>query len=222
MPAATTATCMPPTHNAGNNSEKTKAMITNAVMENMLKRRSIRRFRQEQISEEELDAILEAGLYAPCAGGCQGTIFVVSQDNDTNEKLGRIKKAHFHGRMSTPDAYVSKEQPSIADDASISNAFYDAPTVITIFAPKKFLYAESDACVAAENMLLAATSLGVGSCYIGSAWDSFDDPFGREILLKWGVRTDYYAVLHVLLGYPKDRMDDIKAKPRKDGRVIRA
>lgn len=122
--------------------------------------------------------------------------------------------------MSTVDVYVSKEQPSIADDASIKNAFYDAPTVVTLFAPRKFLYAESDACVAAENMLLAATSLGIGSCYIGSAWDSFDDPFGHETLQLWGVRTDYYAVLHVLLGYPKDPMDEIKARPRKGERLI--
>ena len=196
-------------------------MTNNTVIENMLKRRSIRRFRQEQICEEALETILQAGLYAPSAGGRQGVLFVVSQDKETNEKLGRIKKAHFHGRMSTSDVYISKEQPSIADDASIKNAFYDAPTVITLFTPKRFLYAESDACVAAENMLLAATSLGIGSCYIGSAWDSFDDPFGHETLRKWGVRTDYYAVLHVLLGYPKDPMETIKAKARKEGRIIR-
>lgn len=196
-------------------------MITNAVTENMMKRRAIRRFKPEQITEEELDTILNAGLYAPSAGGRQGVLFVVSQDAETNSRLGRIKKTHFHGRMSTPEAYVSKDQPSIADDASISNAFYDAPTVVTLFAPKKFLYAESDACVAAENLLLAATSLGIGSCYIGAAWESFDDPFGHETLLKWGMRTDYYAVLHVLLGYPQDDMAAIKAKPRKEGRVIR-
>lgn len=196
-------------------------MITNVIIKNMLERRSVRRFRPEQISEEELDTILQAGLYAPSAGGRQGVLFVVSQDTETNERLGRIKKAHFHGRMSTAEVYISKEQPSIADDASIKSAFYGAPTVVTLFAPKRFLYAESDACVAAENMLLAATSLGIGSCYIGSAWDSFDDPFGHEILQKWNVRTDYYAVLHILLGYPLDDMAAIKSKPRKEGRVLR-
>lgn len=88
------------------------------------------------------------------------------------------------------------------------------------FCSQEVLYAESDACVAAENMLLAATSLGIGSCYIGSAWDSFDNPFGHETLQRWGVRTDYYAVLHVLLGHPKDPMDEIKARPRKGERLI--
>lgn len=195
-------------------------MINNEVIENMLKRRTIRRFSDKQISEEELETILQAGMYAPSAGGRQGVLFVVSQDAETNERLGRIKKAHFHGKMSTNEVYISKEQPSIADDASIKSAFYDAPTVVTLFAPKRFLYAESDACVAAENMLLAATSLGVASCYIGSAWDSFDDPFGHETLIRWGVRTDYYGVLHVLLGYPKEG-SVASAKPRKEGRIIR-
>lgn len=65
-------------------------------------------------------------------------------------------------------------------------------------------------------------SLGVGSCYIGSAWDSFDDPFGHATLRRWGVRTDYYAVLHVVLGYLEGPMGGIKARPRKEERVIRA
>lgn len=197
-------------------------MIRNEVIDTILKRRTIRRFAPGQISEDELSAILSAGLHAPSAGGRQGVLFVVSQDGETNGRLGRIKRAHFHGRMSTADAYVSKDQPSIADDASIGNAFYDAPTVVTLFAPRKFLYAESDACVAAENMLLAATSLGVGSCYVGAAWETFDDPFGHETLRAWGVRTDYYAVAHVLLGYPREPMEGIKPRPRKAGRVIRA
>ncbi|MCB9017177.1 MAG: nitroreductase family protein [Prevotellaceae bacterium] len=127
---------------------------------------------------------------------------------------------HFAGRRSTADVYISKDQPSIADDATIQSAFYGAPTVVTLFAPKNFLYSESDACVAAENMMLAATSLGVASCYIGSAWDSFDDPFGHQTLIDWNVRTDYYAVLHVLLGYSLTE-EMPKPKPRKEGRVIR-
>ena len=171
--------------------------------------------------DNKVDNILPFQREVSLTTFCEGVLFVVSQDTETNERLGRIKKAHFHGRMSTAEVYISKEQPSIADDASIKSAFYGAPTVVTLFAPKRFLYAESDACVAAENMLLAATSLGIGSCYIGSAWDSFDDPFGHEILQKWNVRTDYYAVLHILLGYPLDDMAAIKSKPRKEGRVLR-
>ncbi len=193
--------------------------MRNAVMENILTRRTIRRFRSEQITEEELQTVLEAGMYAPSAGGRQGVLFVVSQDRETNEKLGRIKKNNTNVKMSTDTVYISKEQPSIADDPTIVSAFYDAPTVITLFVPKDFLYGPYDASAAAENMLLAAHSIGLGGCYIGSAWDSFRDVYGQETLKKWNIRTDYYAVIHVLLGYPKDEQAP-KGKARKEGRII--
>ena len=193
--------------------------MINAVMENILTRRTIRRFRSEQITEEELQTVLEAGMYAPSAGGRQGVLFVVSQDRETNEKLGRIKKNNTNVKMSTDTIYISKEQPSIADDPTIVSAFYDAPTVITLFVPKDFLYGPYDASAAAENMLLAAHSIGLGGCYIGSAWDSFRDAFGQETLIKWNIRTDYYAVIHVLLGYPKEEQAP-KGKVRKEGRII--
>ena len=194
--------------------------MTNAVLENMMTRRTIRRFKEEQISEEELQAVLDAGMYAPSAGGRQGVLFVVSQNREMNEKLGRIKRNNSTVKMSTDTVYISKEQPSIADDPNIFNAFYDAPTVITLFVPKNFLFAPYDASAAAENMLLAAHSIGLGGCYIGSAWESFADPYGQEVLREWNIRTDYFAALHVLLGYPKDEQAP-KAKARKDGRIIR-
>lgn len=194
--------------------------MTNEVLETIRTRRTIRRFLNKQICEEELQAVLAAGLYAPSAGGRQGVLFVVSQEKESNEKLGKIKRSNSHVKMSTDTAYISKEQPSIADDANIANAFYDAPTVITLFVPRNFLYAPYDASAAAENMLLAAHSIGLGGCYIGSAWESFADPFGQEVLEKWNIRTDYYAALHVLLGYPKEKQAP-KGKARKDGRIIR-
>ena len=194
--------------------------MTNEVLENMMTRRTIRRFREEQISEEELQAVLVAGMYAPSAGGRQGVLFVVSQNREMNEKLGRIKRNNSTVKMSTDNVYISKEQPSIADDPNIFNAFYDAPTVITLFVPKNFLFGPYDASAAAENMLLAAHSIGLGGCYIGSAWESFADPYGQDVLREWNIRTDYFATLHVLLGYPKDEQAP-KAKARKDGRIIR-
>ena len=190
------------------------------ILKQILHRRTIRRFRDEQIKEEELRQILEAGMYAPCAGGRQGVLFVVSQDREVNQRLGKIKRANFQPKMATATAYVSKEQPSIADDASIKNAFYDAPTVVTLFAPKDFLFAKEDAAMAAENMMLAADALGIGSCYIGAGWLAFADPFGQEILKKWAVREDNFAVAQVLLGYPLDEQHP-KPKPRKEDRIFR-
>lgn len=193
----------------------------NAVMETILHRRAIRRFDPRQIGEAALEQILQAGLYAPSAGGRQGVLFAVCQDREVNRRLGRIKRANSHPRMATADSFVSREQPSIADDPKLTNAFYDAPTVITLFAPKDFLFSAEDCAAAAENMMLAADTLGIGSCYIGQGWTAFDDPCGREILKKWNVRPDYYAVTQLLLGYPREGDPHPAPKPRREGRVLR-
>lgn len=123
--------------------------------------------------------------------------------------------------MATATSYVSKEQPSIADDPHLTNAFYDAPTVITFFASKNFLFAAEDCAVAAENMMLMADSLGIGSCYIGQGWTAFDDPYGQKILQSWNIRPDYYALMQLLLGYPREEDNHPTAKPRKKGRILR-
>ena len=193
----------------------------NEVMETSLHRRAIRRFRTKQVEESALQQILKAGLYAPSAGGRQGVIFAVCQDRAVNDRLGRIKRANSSPRMATAASYVSREQPSIADDPNLKNAFYDAPTVITMFAPKEFLFSAEDCAAAAENMMLAADSLGLGSCYIGQGWTAFADPYGQEILQQWGIRADYYAVMQLLLGYPKEGDCHPAPKPRKENRVLR-
>lgn len=193
----------------------------NETIQTILHRRAIRRFDTKQIDEELLQQILQAGLYAPSAGGKQGVIFAVCQDKEVNGRLGRIKRANSNPHMATAANYVSKEQPSIADDPKLTNAFYDAPTVITMFAPKNFLFSVDDCAVAAENMMLAADSLGVGACYIGQGWTAFADIYGQEILRKWGIRTDYYAVMQLLLGYPRPGDKHPDAKPRKNDRILR-
>ena len=195
--------------------------MKNAVMETILHRRSIRRFAAGQIEEAALQQILQAGLYAPSAGGRQGVLFAVCQDREVNERLGRIKRANSRPRMATADSYVSREQPSIADDPGLKNAFYDAPTVITLFAPKDFLFAAEDCAAAAENMMLAADALGVGSCYIGQGWTAFADPYGQEILRRWDIRAGYRAVMQLLLGYPREGDPHPTPKPRHEGRVLR-
>ena len=192
----------------------------NEVMNTILHRRSIRRFDSRQIEESALQEILQAGLYEPSAGGRQDVIFAVCQDREINERLGRIKRANSHPRMATATSYVSREQPSIADDPKLTNAFYDAPTVITFFAPKQFLFSVDDCAVAAENMMLAADALGIGSCYIGQGWPAFADPYGQEVLKNWRIPTDHYAVMQLVLGYPREGDRHPTPKPRKKDRVL--
>ena len=170
----------------------------NELMNTILHRRAIRRYEEAQIEEDVLQQILQAGLYAPSAGGRQGVIFAISQNKSVNERLGRIKRANSNPKMATETSYVSKEQPSIADDPNIE-----------------------DCAVAAENMMLVADCLGVGSCYIGAGWTAFADPFGQEILQEWGIDKNYYAVMQLLLGYPKKDDKHPIPKARREGRVLR-
>ena len=193
----------------------------NEIIKCIKHRRTIRRFQEKQIEKTVLKTILEAGLYAPSAGGRQGVLMVVCQDKEVNERLGKIKRCNMNPGMSTATNYISKDQPSIADDAGITNAFYDAPTVITLFAPKDFLFATEDCAVVAENMMLAADALSVGSCYLGAGWQAFADPYSQKILKKWKIRTDYYAVMQLLLGYPKEEDKHPEPKARKDNRILR-
>lgn len=190
-------------------------------MEAILHRRSIRRFSQRQLEEAALEQILSAGLYAPSAGGRQGPLLAVCQDRETNLLLGKNKRAHSRPRMASGGNYVSREQPSIADDPALTDAFYGAPTVVTLFGPRGFLFAPEDCAAAAENMMLAADALGVGSCYIGQGWTAFAGPAGQEALARWGIRPDYYAVAQLLLGYPRAGDPHPAPKPRRAGRVLR-
>ncbi|MBR1448950.1 MAG: nitroreductase family protein, partial [Prevotella sp.] len=112
--------------------------------------------------------------------------------------------------------YVSNEQPSIIDDPTIKSGFYGAPTVCVIFAQANFLYSIPDAFCCAENMVLAATELGISSCIIARGEETFNSDYGHQLMYQWGVPHGYVARCFVLLGYCKG--DYPKEKPRKPGR----
>ena len=69
--------------------------------------------------------------------------------------------------------------------------------------------------------MLAADALGIGSCYIGQGWTAFADPFGQETLQSWGIPATHYAVMQLLLGYPRQGDGHPAPKPRTAGRVRR-
>jgi nitroreductase len=190
----------------------------NETIQRIRNRRTIRRYKLEQIAEQELSAILDAGLHAPNAGGGQSAVIVACQDAALNEELGRLSRAAETniGPNATP---VSSEQPSIRDDPSLKSGFYGAPTVLTLFAPKENYNLTGDCFVAAENMVIAAWSLGIGSCIVGRAASAFSTVRGREIQAAWGLSDEYEARLHVTLGYPVGGTPSYK--PRKENRVIR-
>lgn len=192
----------------------------NEILQIMKTRHAIRRFQDKQLDDATLNAILEAGLYAPSAGNNQYSRIVVCQDSEVNEKLGRINRwMMFKGKEPASVAHaISADQPSIQDDFTIMSGYYGAPTVLTIFT-RGGQYASADGAMIAANIWLAAHALGVGACYIGRTEEVFATEYGMEMRKAWGVPDDMVPVCNVLLGYregpaPHD-------KPRKEGRILR-
>lgn len=179
-------------------------------------RRSIRKYEDRQIPREDLEKIIEAGLYAPNAGGGQRSMIVALRDPKLTEAVGKMNVGKLD-RSRLSGNFVSKEQPSIIDDPSIKSGFYGAPTVCVIFAQGNFMYSIPDSFCCAENMVLAATELGISSCIIARGEETFDSDYGHKLMYDWGVPLGYVARCFVLLGYCKG--DYPAEKPRKPGRV---
>lgn len=189
----------------------------NKVIANIIERRTIRHYKTGQISKEELQQILNAGLYAATAGGRQSPVILVCQDKNLNEQIGRLNRSLFGKANSDGIHFVSEIQKSIADDDSIKSAFYGAPTVITLFAPEQWIYGIHDCTSVAINMSIAAWSLGIGSCYVSRAEETFKTELGKRIKLQAGIDDYYTARVHLCLGYPLGEIG--KAKPRKQERI---
>ncbi len=185
------------------------------LLELMKYRRSIRKYQDKQISREDLEKIIEAGTYAPSAGGGQRSIIVGVKNAELAEKIGRLNVANFD-RSRLSGSYVSADQPSIIDDPTMKSGFYGAPAVCVVFAAKNFLYSVPDAFCCAENMVLMATALGISSCIVARGEETFDNEIGAEILRDWGIPENYVARCFVLLGYCEGEYPH--TKPRKANR----
>ena len=185
------------------------------LFELMKYRRSIRKYQDKQISKLDLEKIIEAGIYAPNAGGGQRSIILGIHNQELAEKIGQLNLARFD-RSKLSGSYVSKEQPSVIDDSSIKSGFYGAPTVCVVFAQKNFLYSIPDAFCCAENMVLMATELGISSCIIARGEETFDNEIGAAFLQEWEIPANYIARCFVLLGYCDGEYP--QAKPRKENR----
>ena len=189
------------------------------LLDLMKYRRSIRKYSDVQIPKEDLQKILDAGAYAPNAGGGQRSMIVAVHNRELTEQIGIMNLAKFD-RSKLIGSYVSKEQPSVIDDTSIKNGFYGAPTVCIIFTPRNFLYGIPDAFCIAENMVLEATNLGISSCMVARGEETFDNDFGRELLKKWEIPDEWIARCFVLLGYSDGEYPTGKARKIERIKII--
>jgi nitroreductase len=186
------------------------------LMDIVKARHSIRKYTDEQIKREDLEKILEAGNFAPNAGGGQRSMMVAIHNKELATHVGKMNMANFD-RTHLAGSYVSKEQPSTIDDPSIKNGFYDAPTVICIFAQSNFMFCTADAFCMAENMILQATELGIASCIISRGYETFDSEEGQRLMKEWEVPEGYSCQGFVILGYIDGEQPH--SKPRKPGRI---
>jgi nitroreductase len=186
------------------------------LLELIKHRRSIRRYTDQPVSRQELEKIIEAGVYAPNAGGGQRSMIVGVNNAKLVEQIGRLNLACMDcSRLA--GGYVSKEQPSIIDDPTIRSGFYGAPALAIVFAQKNFLYSIPDAFCAAENMVLMATELGLSSCIVARGEETFLSPEGAEMLQRWDIPENMVARCFVIIGHHSG--DYPAEKPRKPGRI---
>ena len=170
----------------------------NETLKNLEERRSIRKYKDEQIRDEQLNEILEAGTYAPTGMGAQSPVMVVIQDKETIRELSKMN-ADVMGTNSDP--------------------FYGAPTVIVVLADKNRLTYVEDGSLVMGNLMNAAHAVGVDSCWIHRAKEDFESEKGKELLKKWNIEGDYVGIGNCILGYRDCQYP--KAKPRKAGYIVR-
>ncbi len=168
----------------------------NDVLKTIENRRSTRGFLEEQINKDDLEKIINAGFLAPSAMNTQDWHFVVVQDktllNDLNEKAKAVLPEVLRERM--------KARFNGSEDYSL---FYDAPTVIFIFAKDGEHYSSLNSSYASQNMVLASESLGYNSCYIGSIVSAFADQTCYDMLK---VPSGYKISIAIAMGKGKIEM----------------
>ena len=167
------------------------------MYEDLLTRRSVRKYSDRPVEDEKLDKVLTAGLYAPTGMNNQLPVLVAVRDKATRDKLSRMNAAVM-GASGDP--------------------FYGAPCVIVVLSdPERMTWVE-DGSLVMGNLMNAAHSLGLGSCWIHRAKECFDTPEGKALLRAWGVPENYRGVGNCILGYAAEEPE---AKPRKSGRIIK-
>ena len=170
----------------------------NESIKNMIERRSVRGYKSDMIPKEDLDLILEAGTYAATGMGMQSPVIVAVRDKDTRDQLSKMNAAVM---------------------GTDTDPFYGAPVVLVVLADKNRPTCVYDGSLVMGNLMLAAASLGLGSCWINRAKEEFESDEGKALLRQWGIEGDWVGVGHCILGYPA--ADPKPAAPRKPDYIVK-
>ena len=174
--------------------------MTNEVLECIKSRRSIKKYRSTPVPEEALEAILEAGTYAPTGKNMQTPVILAVTSKAMRDRLSRLN-ADILGTAADP--------------------FYGAPCVLVVLADRSVLPTTyiNDGSLVIGNMLLAAHSLGLGGCWVHRAREMFECEEGKAILRELGIEGDLVGIGNCIIGYADGEYP--VTRPRKDNYVYR-
>ncbi|MBQ8002740.1 MAG: nitroreductase [Clostridia bacterium] len=166
-------------------------------MKAMIERRNCKSFKSDMLPKEAIEKVIEAGLWAANGRGLQTPVIIAVTDKETRDKLSKLNAAVM-GAESDP--------------------FYNAPVVLVVLAPAEHPNRVYDGSLVMGNMMLAAHSLGIGSCWIHRAKEVMATNEGREILAKLGMEGEWEGIGNCVLGMPEGNLKE--AQPRKESRVF--
>lgn len=186
----------------------------NTVLQNIITRRSVRKFKEDQISRDDLNNILLAGSYAPNGMGAQSWKFTAIQNPDAIKK---VNEAIRQSLLSIP--IVEETHPYIAsliEKAKNENAnfLYNAPTYVIVSNLQDNGNSMPDSALAIGNMMLAAHSLGIGSCWLNQLAGLTHMPKIRKVLTELNIPENHIVYGSAVFGYADGEPNP--AAPRKD------
>lgn len=158
--------------------------MENKTFQTIKNRRSIRSFKEERITNKELELILEAGTYAPSALNQQSSLLVVIK----NEKI-------YQEICDITDKYYPNKKPY----------FYGSKDIIIVFGDSNCKCPIEDGSLVLQNMFLCAESLGIGSCWINYLRELFKTEEGIKLQEKMKIPNNYFVIGTCILGYPNDK-----------------
>ena len=171
----------------------------NEIIKAMLERRSIRKFKSDMVSKDDINKIIEAGLYAANGMGRQAVITVAVTDKKLRDK-------------------IAEDNRKIGGWDKGFDPFYGAPVILIVLAEKDWRNRVYDGSLVIGNMMLAAHSLGLGSIWIHRAKEEFETDEYKNLLKDIGVEGEWEGIGHCAIGYIDG--DIPKAAPRKENRVF--
>ena len=170
------------------------------MKENLVLRRSCKKYRGDMVPDELIDKVIKAGLYAPSGMNKQAPIILAIKDKNLRDRLERMNA-------------------EIAGMRYDGKPFYNAPVVLVVLADKNVSTYKYDGALCLDNMLNEAYNLGLGSCWIHRAKEEFESEEGKAILNDLGVLGEYEGIGHCIIGYSDGY--EPKEKLIKDNRVFK-